>query len=493
MVMPTIGMGRVAPVRDYYTASEIIELVAKRLLPQWQIERTKLDRIDLWLRWNHESPHQPRTSQTQEYRELQARSITPWLSLVVTSVAQALYVNGYRAADSGPDDPAPLGWRMFQANGMDGRQSAIYRAALGYGYAYGKSLPGTDPLTREKMPAMRGVSPRRMLAFYQDPAEDDTPQMAIQVDLRPGRMLRIRVYDDQWIYHLSGSLDSDKLEYVTAERHSVGVCPIVRFSNMLDLEGRCDGEVEPYISTAGRIDQTTFDRLVVQRFSSWIVRTIAGMNLTDTADATGETPQASKLRLKVEDILVAEDNDTKFGSLPASDLHGFIEAHEADVKALAAVTQTPAHELLGTMANLSAEALAAARASLTAKVTERQHSFGESWEQWLRLGSAIAGDTAGAADFSSQVRWEETEIRSLAQAADALGKLAQMLNVPDEILWEKIPGFTQQDVERARKLVKEGGGVTALLEEIARGASSTPGTFPPPAGLPAPTGQPVAA
>jgi hypothetical protein len=241
----------------------------------------------------------------------------------------------------------------------------------------------------------------------------------------------------------------------------------VRFANQLDLEGRADGEVEPFIPVAARINQTVFDRLVVQRFGSWVVRTISGMAKPD-----GEDAAAARLRLKVEDLLIAEDPDTKFGTLAATPLDGFIEAAKADIMALAAVSQTPAHELLGQLANLSAEALAAARASLTAKVQERQTSFGESWEQLLRLSSWVMGDEDGARDRSAQVRWRDTEIRSMAQAADALGKMATMLGFPVEVLWERVPGMTQQDIDRAKVLVEQAGGMDALLRELAGGQAS---------------------
>jgi hypothetical protein len=54
----------------------------------------------------------------------------------------------------------------------------------------------------------------------------------------------------------------------------------------------------------------------------------------------------------------------------------------------------------------------------------------------------------------------------MAQAADALGKLAQMLGVPVEVLWAKIPGFTQQDVDEAKQINLSGGGLGALLREF---------------------------
>lgn len=442
-------------------SKELADQIGDDLLKQFLAERERLDRIDKWLRWEHDAPHAPRAS-TREYKELSARSQTPWLSLVVTAVAQNLYVEGYRRQNTN-DDLGP--WNIWQANGFDGRQIALHRAAIAYGASYMTVLPGRNPVTGDPVPAMRGVSPRRMLAFYEDPAEDDWPTLALRVD-DSGEKRTIRLYDETQVHWFTTDVHRGKIEHSRSEAHDVGLCPVVRFCNQLDLEGRTDGEVEPYIPVAGRIDQTIFDRLVVQRFGSWKVRTIAGMAKNEVA---GEdvSPEQAKLSLRVEDLLVAEDPDTKFGTLSETPLNGYIDAADADIKVLAAVSQTPAHEMLGQMANLSAEALAAARASLTAKVDERKHALGESHEQALRLAAYIAGDAESATDYQAEVRWKDTEIRSLAQAADALGKMAQMLSVPVEVLWEKIPGWTQQDVDRAKALVEEGGGLEALMRELA--------------------------
>ena len=43
----------------------------------------------------------------------------------------------------------------------------------------------------------------------------------------------------------------------------------------------------------------------------------------------------------------------------------------------------------------------------------------------------------------------------MAQYADALGKIASQLNVPPQVLWEKLPGVTQTDVERWREEASE--------------------------------------
>ncbi len=450
-----------------------LDLLRGELFPAFTAERERLNRLDNWYRWRHDDPYTPRHA-TAEYQELAARAQTPWLGLVVTTVAQNLYVEGYREARDAENSPS---WTWWQANGMDRRQIAVHRAALAYGYSFVTVLPGEDPLTGEEKPVIRGVSPRRMTAFHLDPAGDEWPAYVMQgepakIDGKPGWVLTL--IDDERVWTFHADAEARNVEYVEYAEHGVGVCPVVRFTNMLDLEGRSDGEVEPFIPVAGRIDQTTFDRLLIQRFSAWKVRTIAGMAAPErlTDEETAAYLERTKLRLRQEDILVSESEDTKFGSLPETPLDGMIAASDSDIRTLAAVTQTPPHHLLGQMANLSAEALAAAESSLSRKVEERKHTFGESWEQTLRLASAVMGDEVGTFDTSAQVRWRDTESRSLAQAADALGKLAQMLNVPVEILWEKIPGWTDQDVARAKVLAEQGGEMDALFRDLT--GASTP-------------------
>lgn len=441
----------------------------KDLHKLWLSECGHLDRIDRWARWNHDDPDRPRQS-TAEYRELVARSQAPWGDLIVGSVAQTLYVDGYRRPDA-PDDAT--GWGIWQANAMDARQVALHRAALTYGLAYLTVLPGRT-LSGDAMPAMRGVSPRRMVAVYDAPEADDWPVLALGV--RPvHKGLALTLLDAEAAYSVRTTSDGIDASSLTVEEHGVGVCPVVRYANRFDLEGRSAGEIEPFIPLLGRIDQTSFDRLVVQRFASWVVRTISGMSVAETAAANGVEPSTVRMRLKVDDLLVSEEPDTKFGSLPASPLDGFIKAKESDLTDLAAVSQTPAFELLGQMANMSAEALAAAKASQTAKSDERKHIFGEAHEQAIRLACHVAGDTEGASDFAAQVRWADTSIRSLAQAVDALGKMAQMLGFPPDLLWAKVPGFTQQDVDEARRRADENAGpLEALMASLATGGLGAP-------------------
>ena len=76
-----------------------------------------------------------------------------------------------------------------------------------------------------------------------------------------------------------------------------------------------------------------------------------------------------------------------------------------------------------------------------------------------------------------EVRWRDTEVRPLSQAADALGKLAAQVGVPLEMLWGMIPNWTDSDVERAKNLV-ESGGFDQLVREFEAQMAGAGGTTP---------------
>jgi hypothetical protein len=173
------------------------------------------------------------------------------------------------------------------------------------------------------------------------------------------------------------------------------------------------------------------------------------------------------------------------GEFQQTELRGYIESREATIRHLATVSQTPVHELLGQFVNLSAEALEAARASAAAGVEENRTVSGESYEQLLNLAAEIMGTEV---DESASVVWRDTRVRSLREAAEALGMLVEKLGVPPRALWERIPGVAQHEVERWNAMAAEGdsiGALTSMLDRQAAGAAPAP--------APAPVPVPVAA
>lgn len=454
----------------------VIDAVQGLLWPLYTTERERLGRVDLWYRWQHEDIQLPRTA-TPELRALVALAKTPWLGLVVSVMSQTMFVDGYRSNDEKANSSA---WRRWLLNRMESRQLAIHRATLAYGYAFGTATAGVaangDPAA-----VLRGYSPLDMQAVYGDPAEDDWPMWAMRVIPQPGDKKLLRVFDEENVHFLSADGTGSSVEYIEARRHGAAVTPVVRYANQLDLQGRTPGEVEPFIPIAARINKTDFDRLVTQHFSSWKVRYMTGMAKPDTQ----EEANAAKLKLSQDSILVAESPDSRFGTLDATPLDGFLKAHDQDVETLAAVTQTPTPALTGKLVNLNAEALAAVRAQLDQKVSEKKVSVGDSHAALLRLGASIEGNEAEAFDVESRITWQDTSIRSLQAAADGLGKLATMLHIPVQALWGMVPGVTKSDVKEWEALAAQGDPIAALngfLDRQAAGALSGPQTPATPPG-----------
>ena len=457
--------------------SAAVELVRERLYPQWRAERDRLDIIDGWVTGDPEKLRLPARA-SLEHRWLESLSKTPWLDSVVTNVAQAMYVDGYRSPEN-RENAGP--WETWQRNDFDTRQTAIHRAALAYGLAYVTVLPGEDDNGPRSV--LRGVSPRKMLAVYADPAEDDWPMYAMRGDASNGSWL-FRLIDEEHIYFVSSASTGSDFEFVESRVHGTGVTPVVRYTNRLDLDGRAHGEVEQLIPLALRINKTSYDRLLTQHFNSWKVRTIAGIDIApaDLTPREGETAAQAAERvarermvvLRQSDMLTAKDPATKFGTLDETPLEGFIKAYDSDIDTLAAVAQVPATSLNGKVANLSADAIAELRAGLTQKVYERQMSFGKSHGQALRLAAAQEGNEAAAEDFVARVTWQDMQVRSMAQAADALGKYATMLGVPVQALWADIPGKTKADVDEWKAMAAEGDALGALTSMLDQQAQSLP-------------------
>ncbi|MGG7570384.1 phage portal protein [Streptomyces sirii] len=457
---------------------ELAELGFSRL----RADRERLDRIDRYMRGEHDGPYIPRSA-TEEYKLLAKRAISNWLPLLVKTPSQAMAVDGYRRS-AGPDEATPeetpVEWRAWQDNRMDARQTPVHRAALTYGQAFATVL--RDP-TDPARPVIRGVSPRLMHASYEDPAADALPLWALQVETVPdaeGVEARAWLYDATHVYDfLVGGKGGPR--FLASRPHGMGVCPVVRFAPDIDLEGRVTGVVEPMIPIQDRVNQTVFDLLVSQTFGSFKVRTISGMAPEFRRDPeTGEIlydangrPQVIPIQADASRFLVAPDADTKFSQLDETPLSGFLDAIELATKHLAALSQTPPHYLLGSMVNLSAEALAAAESALSRAVDEYKHSMGESWELVLFLCATVVGTEP---DARAEVLWKDAESRSLAQTVDALGKAVQMLQVPARAMWSRIPGVTARDVEEWAQIQEADDPGLRMADAMASAVAPAPDT-----------------
>lgn len=423
-----------------------------------------------------------------DVRKVSETSITPNAKSLIDQFSQQLRIEGIRLADAAENAPA---WEIFERNGMGGKQVPLWKSQFLHGQAFAVALPAVGRLDGKKTAAFQLKSARRMTAFYRDDF-DEFPEYAIDVDLvvndDGSRENLIKLYDEDRVHTLvRPDGEPKKLEYITSEIHGMGITPVQRFG-LITLDGEAAGEVEPYISLLKRIDQDTADRLVLQRFLSWMVRTATGVEPPKT-----EAEQALlEEYLSVGDLLLNASPDAKFGVLQGQPMDGHIHAREADMRDLASTSQVPAYRMLGLSDNIGAEAIAAADASLKRKMDEYKAVLGEQAEALMRLGGHAAGNEAIAGDFTSRTHWAVTEnidIQSLAQAIHQLN--AEDRGVPFEMLWRWIPGWSQQDTQEAlrrRQEIQDEMEARALMQAALSGGTDSGNDSGNAAGAAAPNG-----
>lgn len=433
-------------------ASEVIELVGDKLIPAARSERERLDEIDKWLTENPiEAFRRAHAKPDPEKDALAQLSHTPILRLVVEETAQQMDLE---SVNSPGRDTGAL-WAPWERNGMPSRQPALWGASLGYGYAYSTALPGV--VAGATAAALRCYSPRDLFAVYGDVVEDEYPLYALRT-ISQGRTTAYRFVDEEAVHFLART-ESGALEYIEERVHDVGVTPVVRWANGMDLEGRTPGEVDRHKDDAKRLSKTLHDRLLIQHHNSWRILTATGLEDPGTDDER----ERQKIALRNNDILTG-DEGVEFSTLPETTLDSILKAAEADRDTIAAMSQTPVWALNGgQLVNLSADALSEARSMSRLKVQQKQRGMGRSAAQLLRLAAHIEGRDEDAADFNMRAVWADVEARSLSQAADALGKIALQLKVPVEKLWDLIPGISRATADEWRKYAEEHPGADVRM------------------------------
>lgn len=412
----------------------------------------------------------------QVMKNLAWKSRTNFLPLILDVFSQVMKVDGYIEANGKPS----RAWDYWQKNGLDARQTGIHRAALQYGAAYASILPG------DNAPVVHGYSPRRMTAIYEDPDVDEWPIMALDMN---GPM--IRLFDEEAVYLIGAEHepvtglgaqvlipDGTQWVFLEARHHDLGFCPVARFRDRMLLDGEeVFGVVEQLIDIQRRIDETEFEKAIAQYYQAFKQRYIIGW-----------VPQSEQEALKTSasQLWTFKDADVKVGQLDGAAMDPYNASKDSALSDMAAIAQIPASALGNTttsMRNVSPEAVASNDAGQDRKGSEIRTSFGETWEQVLRTAALIDGDQDAAGDASSQVRWKDMTTTSPGAIVDALGKMQQMLGIPAEMLWKRVPGWTDQDQAEAEQLIRSGDTLDKLMVTLSKQ------TQPPDPGIAAGLGQ----
>lgn len=457
------------------------------LLDVQEKERFDLDVLRRYATGKQAMPLVIPTDAPREVHEMARISRINLISIVINSLVESLFVDNLRvtvdaeAGEGAPVEPeqitAPI-WETWQTNRLDRAQSGLYRAVFTYGYAYMVLTKGTPT------PVIRPMSPRTMTALYGD--DPDWPVLALE---RRRQRDTFRLYDETLVYTLGYDPVKKRFALLGQAEHGSPYCPVVRYRDVEDLDlddepiseqvarfgtrgnnmtDMVAGQVAPLMTLQDQSDVTTFALKSAEWYSAFRQRWIIGWT---PASPTDKVKSAASQLWTFDD----DPDAVKLGEFSQTALDGYLASRKDTARFAASLSQTPVHELIGDLVNLSAEALAAAEAGRDRKVDERKTGLGESHEQLAVAAGALQGVEV---PNDLEVVWRDTSAQAFGALVDGLGKLAAQLQVPPEALWERIPGATLQDVRRWKTMRAEGDSMDALTGLLDRQATPPPEPAP---------------
>jgi hypothetical protein len=423
-------------------------------------ERDRLTGFQQWTRAGQACPKISAVHRNAERQVLLELSRTPWMGLMVKTFAQQLIVDGYKKSGSTKNAKA---WETWRKNNMQAQQFTLNRDILTYGYSYVKVTDSVDPLTGEQMCSLRVKSPKQVFAIYEDPYDDEWPKYVLE--RQPNGEYWWWSDEDYVILTVPGAeqpgLAGGNFKVKETIEHEYGLVPFVRYVNDIDDDGRCWGDVEPVVEVAKRIDKTKFDLLLAQHFTGFMVRWATGLQQPDNDPDV----EKAKMKLAQETILASSNKDAKFGVLQPAPLDGLLEAYKASLFEFLTLTQMPP-SVAGQIVNVAADALAAGTRPTVQKLWEKQAMFTMGHNRVMRLVNILEGRGEEANDIDMSVHWQDVEIKSLSQFADAWGKMVDQLKIPAWGVWDMIPGIDQSTTDGWRENYKSDDPFIAMVREL---------------------------
>jgi Phage portal protein, SPP1 Gp6-like len=427
-----------------------LERLRDRLLAKLRIQREHAERFYAWYRCRQEPPDMPAAADyAPAFNRMRQQARGAWARLVIDAIAERLVVQGVRTtAGDAADERA---WKLLQDNRIDADQRDVHTEALIAGVSY-VSVAGTgDDVT---------ITPETALEVTHLALPGDRRVVDAAIKLMP-------LGGGTWLAELyTANLTATWQASYRDERRSplgdrartpwvdlgivdnaLGAVGVVPFENRPTVALPGLSELDELIPIMQRIQELELAKLIGVYSVTFPQKWATGLKVERNPE-TGQPLkpfEAGPMRL-----WASTSEATKFGAFPAGDIGQYLQAISDEVGELAAISRVPSYYLVqSNLANPpSAESQTTSETGLVTKCLDRQRSYGESWEQVVRLAATAAGDAEVGADGELEAIWHSPERRNPAVTADAATKL-QAIGVPTEELWSFV-GYSPQAIARMR-------------------------------------------
>jgi len=422
------------------------EQLRDRLLKDLSARQPAIEKLHRYYDGDHDLPSLPERC-NDDIKALRMWAVVNLCPLVVNAVDERLEVQGFKFARQ-PDPGDVNVWdSIWQPNQMDAVSGLVMQESLIARRSFCLVWPNEDGT-----PAIYPETPAEVLVDYQ-PGSRAVRRAAIKSFADGDRVTDVTMWTADTVHRWRSdsriAAHVASLELVEVYANPMGVVPVVEFLSLPDLRGVPHSELDRgVLRIQDSITKTKFDRLVLQEFQAFPQRWATGIEPEVDENGIAVAP----FRVGPNRIAVNESNDVTFGQWDAADLKPLLDATTADIHAMAAVTKTPVHYLAAEFSNVSADAIRAAEAGLVKKVVGHQRTYGEAWEEVIRLALSIIDDPRST-DQSSFIEWSDPETRTIAELADATVKLAPF--IPEDEVWARLGYSPQQRARFATQRVQQ--------------------------------------
>lgn len=251
------------------------------------------------------------------------------------------------------------------------------------------------------------------------------------------------------------------------------IVPIFHFPNKA-IRKLGYSELQNVIPLQNGLNKAVMDMIIAMEFASFKQRYVIGLEL-EVDDETGEPKDPNAKNYGVDRLLTFSDPETKVGQFDATDLAQFLRVQEKFWASTARVSGTPLHYFFITEGDFpSGEAMKSAEARFIKKITDRQTSFGNVWEDVMLFALRIDGTDSDG--LRLETLWKDASPRSDSEIADTAVKKKAVGVSRSQILKEL--GYDDDTIMRMLEESDADSERSALLKQ-----GNEPGTNP--------NGQPV--
>ena len=405
----------------------------------------------------------------EEFKSIMEMTRSNYMGLVVDAMVERMNLVGFRRADTKDGSADKDIWNIWQYNNLDTyHDQGLLEAAIGGCFYYHVAMNKDDsslPYAWIEHPAQvivehtPGTNRRDTKAGIKAWVDDWTGGTFVNLFLDDGRVYKFFAKNpkDALIGDNGISTERELTELskqwerytpsseVWAAKTGIEGVPLIESPNNPRLLTGGRSELIDVTVIQDRISKTIADRLVTQDYGAFPQRLISGWPEEDESGTPQDPIETGRKRILTTDV--AEARADQFDAAP---LDPYSAAKREDVKDIASRTRTPAHYLLGEMANVNSETLKASETGLVAKCKQRMSGHNEPAEAFARKALLAAGKKVDPKD-KIEVIWDDPESRTQAEKTDALIKMKQAADLPRIVVWEKW-GATPTEIERWTKL-----------------------------------------